>query len=58
MFQAFGGNYNSYGVHVERLDPPLEARFVRLVADTHYTAACLKFELYGCFLAKDNRNCT
>ena len=37
-------------------DPPIYARFIRLQPTDFYRHNCLKFELYGCLLARDDRN--
>lgn len=51
------GNSNPYDVFLKDLEPPIVARFVRLIPVTdHSMNVCMRVELYGCvWLGKNLR---
>lgn len=47
--QVLDGNSNPYDVFLKDLEPPIVARFVRLIPVTdHSMNVCMRVELYGC----------
>ncbi|XP_051003760.1 discoidin domain-containing receptor 2 isoform X1 [Acomys russatus] len=47
--QVLDGNSNPYDVFLKDLEPPIVARFVRLIPVTdHSMSVCMRVELYGC----------
>ena len=54
--QDFIGASNQYGFVTMFFHQPIVARFVRILPTDVTTNAVMKFEMYGCFVARDQRN--
>ena len=48
FLQTFPGNYDRNGIQTRSFDPPLYARFVRLVPRGWRSHISMRLELYGC----------
>ena len=56
LIQEFFAASNRYGFATLSFDPPIYARFVRLQPTAFVDDNCFSFELFGCFLARDDRD--
>ena len=51
--QVFQGNRDRDSVHINTLDPPIYARYIRVQPVTYHGWMSLRMELYGCRSGRD-----
>ena len=56
-YQTFDGNSDRFDPNTAYLNPAMVGRFIQIESLDFHVDICFSFEMYGCFLAQEDRDC-